>query len=647
MLIKKRLKNIPPCKRPETSPEGIKEKYLAGAQICEIDGCGRILIVDYYNSKDGMLQVRFFCDKKNYIKYQPQNDKWSKGYLLSNKELDGSCDTPVYADKKSIKTANDFLNEREEISSFCNYSGRYSRYVKGMEAVIDRYIYEQEREQRAAARDRRDALFNERIKWFPKYDANIDRFCNERAFDRTYIFFSNLDKQHKRECVCSHCGKRWKAQDTIKHRNDAVCPYCGCKAIYIAERYQHTIEDKTTICTAYKHEGQLIMRWAVVSRNFNGYKPHLQYCDDAYTFYLIKGEKTKVVSYFLSQSPYSYGYTWAQKNNETCYHDAFIYDGNINETFGSRYHNVDLKKALSFCKKPINFIGLLDRLKAQPQAEYMCKLGLTELASVMMPRDYAEGKTFEEILSVSKQYITMYREMSVSLKEHNIIKATKEHICTDVLMRYRKLNISSFARTEKVLAYMTLDALCAYVERQAQLGHYSVTAVIEHLADYYDMLEVLKIPINKHTVRPRDLKKSHDLLVERYNIVKTDMENMASKRALEYVNRWFNGYVKDGLCIRIPHEKADFLREGQTLSHCVGSDSYYQNHINGKRMIFFIRQSKSPDTAYYTAGIDMCTFNVLQCYGFGDKPAPKEIRRFINGFAGTIKQTISGQRKAG
>ncbi len=644
MLIKERLKKIPLCKHPKMPHKG-KEKYLAGAQICEIESCGKILIVDYYSRKSGALQVRFFCDKKNYIKYCPQNDKWSKGYLIPNEELSG-YNIPVYADKKAIELANNFLNERE-INSFCNYSNRYSRYVEDMEAVIDHYIYRMESERRAAANDRRDALFNERMNWFPEYDANIDRFCDKRAFDHTYIFFSNLDKQHKRECVCGYCGKHWKTENAIKHRSDSVCPYCGSKAIYIAERYQHTVADKATICTAYKHEGQLIMRWAVAERSFKGYKPHLQYYDDAYTFYLVKDCKTKIVSYFLSQVPYYYGYTWTQKNDETCHHEAFIYDGNINEVFGKEYYHVDLRKALLFCKKPINFIGLLDRLKSQPQVEYMCKLGLTELASIMMPTDYAEGKSFEEIMGVSKQYLTMYREMNVSLQEHNIIKAAKEWVSTDALMRYRKLKIGAFARTERVLEHMTLNTLCAYVERQIQLDHYDTTAVIEHLADYYDMLKALKIPIDKHTVRPRDLKQSHDLLIERYNIVKSDIENKISKQAFEHINRWFKEYRKDGLCIKVPQERADLLREGQALSHCVGGDSYYKNHISGKRMIFFIRHSDSPDVPYYTAEIDMRTFNVLQCYGFGDKAAPREIRQFINGFAKTIGQTINKQRKVG
>ena len=80
----------------------------------------------------------------------------------------------------------------------------------------------------------------------------------------------------------------------------------------------------------------------------------------------------------------------------------------------------------------------------------------------------------------------------------------------------------------------------------------------------------------------------------------------------------------------------------------MGGDSYYQNHIKGSRMIFFIRHVTEPDTPYYTAEIDMVTFNVLQCYGFGDKAAPKEINKFIKDFARSIEQGINNRvRKAG
>lgn len=649
MLVKKALKNIPPCERPKAPRGGIKEKYLAGAQICEIQGCGKILTVDYYSSKDGDLQVRFFCDTKNYITYRPKDDKWAAKYMIPTAELAECGRLPVYAAASTIKLVNDFLNGRE-IKSFFSYGTNYNtwRCTEGIAAAIDRYIHDYQEERRRSAAQRREELFDNRRRWFPGYDADIDRFCDECAFDHTYIFFSKLDKRHKRGCVCGHCGERWETQENIKHRSGTSCPYCGHKAVYIAERYRYTATDQTTLCTAYRHDGQLIMRWAEVQRWFVGHKPQLRYFDNAYTYYLVNGNKSQIVSYFLSQAPYSYGYTWARKNGETCSHYAWVYDGNLTEVFGKTYYNVDLTKALACCKRPINFIGLLDRLKTQPQTEYLCKMGLTDLASEMLPTDYESGKGFEGIMGVSKQYLPLYRELDVSLREHQIIRATRHLVTAATLLRYRRLDISSFARIERVLEYMTLDTMCSYTERQIQLGHYGAASVIEHLADYYDMLDFLKIPIDKHTARPRDLKESHDLLVKRYISIKADVEKEASKKALEYVNRWFTGYEKDGLCIAVPHERADFLREGQSLSHCVGGDSYYQNHIKGSRMIFFIRHVTEPDTPYYTAEIDMVTFNVLQCYGFGDKAAPKEINKFIKDFARSIEQGINNRvRKAG
>lgn len=165
MLVKKALKNIPPCERPKTPRGGIKEKYLAGAQICEIQGCGKILTVDYYSSKDGDLQVRFFCDTKNYITYRPKDDKWAAKYMLSYEEVAECGEMPVYADLKSIKLVNDFLNGRHVDSFYsygCNYSA--SRRTKGIAAAIDRYIYDYEEEQRRKAAERREALFDSRCR---------------------------------------------------------------------------------------------------------------------------------------------------------------------------------------------------------------------------------------------------------------------------------------------------------------------------------------------------------------------------------------------------------------------------------------------------------------------------------------------------
>lgn len=199
-----------------------------------------------------------------------------------------------------------------------------------------------------------------------------------------------------------------------------------------------------------------------------------------------------------------------------------------------------------------------------------------------------------------------------------------------------------------LLPYMTLNKACSYAYTQEKIHQATtVSQILIWLRDYIKMSEDLDVTLRKNNMFPKDIKKAHDDVMKRYNIVRAEKESKASKEALALVNSFFSGYEKDGFTILVPKEKADFVREGQELSHCVGSDRYYQNHIAGKKMIFFIRKVSEPNKAYYTAEIDMLDFRVTQCYGYGDKPAIPEVRKFINEFARWLKSQKNKLRKAG
>lgn len=648
MLYKSELKKIPPCPKPNPSKEELRDKtYIAGVAICEVTRCGKVLTIDHYSTSDEKLQVRFFSDGTNYVIYDCVNKSWFQKYItpIIQTKKNRYISKPAFATETDIKKAAKFLNQRTDAYFYSMYTGYKACSSTGITAVIDCFIQDKKREERDNAAERREAEFLQRRLWFKKYDNKIDNFCNRTAFKETYIFFSSFDKKHKRKYLCSYCGKKWSNSDTPKHKSETVCPHCHKHARFWAERYQTAIKDETTICTAQKHDGQLGLRWATVKRSFYSNKPKLLYCTDAYTFYLNKKGKNQIVSYFYCTAPYYYGYGWTKpRNGEICTHPAFVYIDNLNEAFGDSYYNVNLKEVLAHCKQKINFIKLLDNLKTIPQVEYLCKMDLTFLASQLEEADFNPGSSFEQIMGVTKQYLPMYKKLEVDAAEHRVLQSSKSFVTEETLSRLRKLKIteSNYHRIGSILQYMTVETLCRYIENQAEIcgKQDDKSHVLILLADYYDMCETLNIPINKHTVRPKNIKEEHDRLLPRYNLVIAEMKDKASREALEFVNNWFKGYKKGDLLIQVPNCRADFIREGQTLSHCVGLDRYYENHIKGKKMIFFIRKSDNPDEPYYTSEIDMVTFNVLQCYGFGDKAAPKAIMNFINGFAKWAKNQV-------
>ena len=638
MLYKSELKKVPfnPC--PKLGKKELKDITLVAASSeVEISKCGKVLCVDYYSAKTKELQVRFFCDGKNHVNYVTESDEWNDNYIYGQPGEINSATTV-----KDLSTIKHFL-KIDCNSVWLNQFGAgysYSRQT-GPLAVCNSFVKEKKRDKRWNAEQRKWNLFKKRTAWFKEPGKNLERFCDTKAFKNTYIFFSNLDKKHERNCTCGHCGKSWRTKENIKHKQSTNCPKCGQKALFIAERYQHSINDKTTVCEPIKHDNQLALRWLIVNRWYRNFKSRFSFEPDAYTFYLNENGKPKIVSYVNAMSMYYGSYNWTQKNNQVCWHEAFVYTDNLKQVFGEKIYNVDLQKVLENCKEPIDFIGLLDRLKTIPQAEYLCKLGLTKLASVMKEEDYNSGHGFENVMGVPKSLLPLYRDLSVTLPEHRIIKAAGGRFNAELLRRLREYKLG-YRQNEiyDALDYMPPAALFDYIDKQATLGHYGPTGVISHLNDYYKMLDYFNVPINKSNRRPKNLKESHDKLVERYNAAIKAERDAASKKALEFVNAWFRGYQKDGFCIVLPKERADFIREGQTLSHCVGSEHYYKNHIAGTRMIFFIRRIENAEKPFYTAEIDMTSFEVLQCYGFGDKAAPKEIKDFIKSFARYAKQAI-------
>ena len=281
----------------------------------------------------------------------------------------------------------------------------------------------------------------------------------------------------------------------------------------------------------------------------------------------------------------------------------------------------------------------------------MCKLGLVTLAAKLDESDYGEGKKFSDILGITKQYLPMYKSLDISDEEHRLIKDIPEFISESLFRYFRTLEIdhAKYESVKDCLKYQTLQTLINYILKEKGIASNGSDAtasrIVQWLSDYYGMCDDMDIPINKGTVRPRELKKSHDNLAEKYNLVKAEIKDRKSKAALELVNNWFTEYGNGEYCIKVPHYKSDFIREGQALNHCVGRTSYYQNHIKGERMIFFVRKASDPDTPYFTTEIDMMRCQIIQLYGYGDCVAPKKIWTFTKHFAEWMSKQLS--RKAG
>ena len=98
---------------------------------------------------------------------------------------------------------------------------------------------------------------------------------------------------------------------------------------------------------------------------------------------------------------------------------------------------------------------------------------------------------------------------------------------------------------------------------------------------------------------------------------------------------WTDG----SLCVVIPKDNGDLIREGDILRHCV--HSYGADHVSGRHTIFFIRKYRRPERCYYTLDIDMTGRpKERQLHGYGNErhgphkeyshTIPKKVRDFCD-----------------
>lgn len=643
MLIKAQLKKAPLCEWPTFDKKELeKAQYIATANIIETEKSGQVLVVDYYSSKDKKLQVRFFSDANRCISYLVGEDKWTEKAIYNL--IVGEC----LSTREHCKLAASFLNIsvcREKYNTFVlGY-----KYLKGIVAICGKFTSDIARQKNEKAYYRKWAKVQSHLSMFPNcYEDKLNDFCETKVFLNSYIFFSKLDKKHKRQGVCTHCKKHFELSADIKHGEIGTCPVCNSKIKYCAMWNRTEICEKATICYPLKKDSQLLIDFISVIRTsdadgntYHNYRPV------ARTLYLKEKGKQKIYSYGWQNLPW-YGYQWCKWGNRSVYKQAYIFHENLNDIFGDKYYNVNLQSVVSKEKHPFDFVALLDNLKNNPYCEYLCKTGLTKLASQIDISDCNEnGSSFASVLGVTAQYIPLYKEMGISAQEHRIIQGTKSFIDAEWVKKYRviakKLNLD----LSEILKKMSLNRFCTYLEKQSKLHkERTLTQIAVWIRDYIVMSEELGVQLNKRNLFPADIKQAHDVLLQRVNELRKVEAEEASKVALQFANSFFNGYEKDGLTVLMPKSRQDFIKEGQELSHCVGHERYYKNHISGQKMIFFIRRTDKPDTAYFTAEIDMVTFKVLQLYGYGDRLPSNSVRQFTKEFASYLRKETNKLRKA-
>ncbi len=669
MLFKQELLTVPniPITLQKKNNEKSVVSFYAAAAVVSLKKSGKILIVDFYLPEQDTPCIRFFADKAadTFITYVTKSKKFVKTMLARNLEMINSHYSLVTVESdKSRKIAMDYLGIHS--SSFFSYSlTRCS--VDGIAATCEIFCQRIRDEKRAKEMEkhfkRQNEYHSQFLDIFNDYKAFNQRAKEwnkwiETRFHKEYLFFSNYDKKHKRKCYCTACKKHFTSSNkSIMHKESGICPKCGNPVEYYAERYVLNIKEKISgkdhaavfIETNDKYD---IWTFCYVWRQFgNDFKPRYVYDDYIRT---LKIKKTgKVLSSSYSKCGYYYGPHWTDfKEWAPNYHEVHVCPNNLEKVKEIPKYLID---EILNANYPLSIFRLINIAMSYPRVEYLCKMGLTKfVAQIPYKSKYVNfnGKSFSEFMCVTKQYLPMYKELSVTYFEHAIIQNSTGFVHPEDVVAYRALNITEHDKYDPIiielLEHMSLKKFCSYISKQFEIqkkksnvqGGLTPTndyRVIVELRDYYDMLTAIGITINKKTAFPSDIRKEHHRLVKRLNEA-AKQEKRHRKEIKDAIVSSYEGYADDYYTVLIPKTKQDFVKEGTELSHCVGNGTYYKNHIKGEKMIFFIRKVETPETAFFTAEIDMENGTVCQLYGYHDCQAPNDVWKFTKKFAAWLMQ---------
>lgn len=639
MLIKSELATIDLLPLPKVKADSTGTKsYITAVEIVELPRSGSVLVADLYRAGDKTHAARFFSDGKTYYTVLEWPAKsWTK------------CNPAVsywYGCSSVNPPAATDLTEQ-----FLGTKARHSYRTSGALGAIDVFISDIQTKKRDQAECRRLELRKTHFAMFPDYPADLERYCDNNLFAAGYIFYDALTKTGRRYGRCSCCGKKYQIPKDVRHNQSMCCPKCGTTAVLKAVFHTQAVEDRSKICITANVDKHLLIRWVDVTRVItNDAKRSYTFTDYAYNLYLYKSGKPVIYAYEYKTYPYYSGRMWKRHANGTQnFSRTYLYTNNLTEVFGDRYYNVDLKAALHGKRSKMCLTELLNNLKNCPAAEYLVKLGVTQLAeyaTTLMHGRRLDKPGFTEVLQISKQFLPMYQALDINYFEHCVIKEYGAWVSTEEMLQYRKLKLNTdISTTQELLKTMSFGKFVRYFNKQKAFQQCTVKHLLMQYRDYISMAKSLKLDLSRKGIRfPTDICEAHDLILSEFNKLKFKGDNEAFVKAVKpiYKRLPISSFENEQYCIVFPQLRSDFVTEGGSLNHCVGGTHYCENHMKGTKMIFFVRRRENPGKAFFTMEVDMTTGKILQLHGYGNKAAPKDVRSFADSF---VKKLIPAKKE--
>lgn len=647
MLVKKELLSVPvlPYQKPKVK-RGRHSEYAELAQEIDLPRSGHIVAVDYYSTGIGthQLVMRAFYDGKNVVSYA-ENGEWSNA--KPGERIRYYWGEEIAMTPQAEKILKQLWGDRNwGPNTILEY--------------LDNVVSEKYQEQRDKKWRRENELEKKLFGMLPDYPRKLPEYCEKHLYGFTYIFIGKI-KNHRRTAVCQHCGHEFAVDGSIKPHQHGKCPHCGEDAEYFADWVKRPKEKLRKICICCRSNGNLIVRWVEVRRKFYGQNTEYRFGDYFLNFH-IWGKGTETLYSYHWVDNMGYHDMCRIRNGIECTEETPLYLSNLRQVFGRNMYGVNLAAELHNFRGKISIARLLDSLKNVPQAKYFLHMGMRRLVQDMYDcqckNDAAintAGHTFTEVLEIRAQYLPLYQKYDVTMPEHAVIKACGDTwIDEELFLKMREMKVREYdlARYNGFLKTVaTIKKSINYLYKQFKLNHGNATfgQLSDLWHDYLQISVLANVDIsNKQIKFPKNLIDAHNKLAARTAAIKDKIRADKAKQAFKTIYNGIPQYRTVKYQIVFPQSEADFIREGQQLHHCVGCGTYFQRHIEGVNMIFFIRKTKEPDKPFFTTEVNVEKRTIVQLYGSHDCTAPKEITKFVEQFCkhiGVRGQSAQKERK--
>lgn len=325
---------------------------------------------------------------------------------------------------------------------------------------------------------------------------------------------------------------------------------------------------------------------------------------------------------------------WLSSCNKKCGGDIWPEVSDLEGTTGEKTALDVFVKAGGW--PPVVYLKLWRR---KPAVENLCRQGQSKLVADICHEAYRYS--YDPVLE-AKKYLDLSKK-----KPHEMMGMTKEEFrwLRKNQLEIDLLTMKTWKRYKKLQGKLGLDQ---FAEISGRTGMININTALDLMEEYGDELDKLKRYMDKvggglreiGTLRdtrtalkrlyareltqeelwPRNLQEVHDranrMLMERKCQKEAEKLREGFRKVVEDYGQlqWNDGE----LCVVLPKDNGELVREGDVLRHCVGG--YGGQHVGRSSVIFFIRHYRRPERPYYTLAINMKDKPYrCQLHGYGNE----------------------------